>query len=94
MTSRRKQTNIPTILYVDYSPELDSDRRRLDGLRRYAVSRKWRVETLEHRDCSPSSLREALSRLHPATTASVCFAPQGCSRFFRRGDAGRRIADG
>lgn len=71
---------IPTILYVDYSPELDSDRRRLDGLRRYAVSRKWRVETLEHKDCSPSSLREALSRLHPVGCAAECWCPDTALR--------------
>lgn len=71
---------VPTILYVDYSPELDSDRRRLDGLRRYAVSRKWRVETLEHKDCSPSSLREALSRLHPVGCAAECWCPETALR--------------
>ena len=67
---------VPTILYADYSPELDSDRRRLDGLRRYAASRKWRVETLEHKDCSPTSLREALSRLHPVGCAAECWCPE------------------
>ncbi len=70
----------PTILYVDYSPELDSDRRRLDGLRRFAVSRKWRVETLEHKDCSPSSLREALSRLHPVGCVAECWCPETALR--------------
>lgn len=66
---------IPTLLYVDYSLGLDSDRRRLDGLRRYAAARKWRVETLEHRKCSPESLREALSRLHPVGCAAECWCP-------------------
>ena len=73
-------TGVPTILYVDYSPDLDSDRRRLDGLRRYAASRKWRVETLEHRVCSPSSLREALSRLHPFGCAAECWCPETALR--------------
>ena len=72
--------SVPTILYVDYSPELDSDRRRLDGLRRYAASRKWRVETLEHKNCSPSSLREALSRLHPVGCAAECWCPETAMR--------------
>ena len=69
-------SGVPTILYVDYSPELDSDRRRLDGLRRYAVSRKWRVETLEHRGCSPDALRKALARLRPIGCAVECWCPQ------------------
>ena len=45
MTSPSKTDRLPTILYVDYSPDQDSDRRRLDGLRRYAAAHKWDVET-------------------------------------------------
>ena len=55
-----EQKSSPTILYVDCSLHSGIDRRRLDGLRRYAAARKWRVETLEHKDCSPAALREAL----------------------------------
>ena len=71
---------IPTILYVDYSRHLGIDRRRLDGLRRYAATRKWRVETLEHRDCSPAALREALSRLRPIGCAAECWCPETAPR--------------
>ena len=63
----------PTILYVDFSPQSGIDRRRLDGLRRYAATRKWRVETLEHRDCSPAALREAIARFHPIGCAAECW---------------------
>ena len=70
-------TNHPaTILYVDYSPDLDSDRRRLDGMRRYAASRGWHVETLDHGVCSPAALRDALSRLHPFGCAAECWCPE------------------
>ncbi len=71
---------IPTILYVDYSRHLGIDRRRLDGLRRYAATRKWRVETLEHRDCSPAALREALWRLRPIGCAAECWCPETAPR--------------
>ena len=66
----------PILLYVDYSPDLDSDRRRRAGLRRYADARKWRVETLEHKDCSPAALREALARLRPIGCAAECWCPE------------------
>ena len=65
-----------TILYVDCSLDSGIDRRRLDGLRRYAATRKWRVETLEHRDCSPAALRETLARLRPIGCAAECWPPQ------------------
>ena len=64
------------ILYADYSPELESDRLRLAGLRRYATARKWRVETLEHQNCSPTALREALARLRPIGCAAECWRPR------------------
>lgn len=66
----------PVILYADYSPELESDRLRLAGLRRYATARKWRVETLEHQNCSPAALRKALARLRPIGCAVECWCPQ------------------
>ena len=66
----------PILLYVDYSPDLDSDRRRRTGLRRYADARKWRVETLEHKDCRPAALREALARLRPIGCAAECWCPE------------------
>ena len=61
---------MPVILYVDCSFVSGIDMRRLDGLRRYAAARKWRVETLEHKDCSPAALREALARLRPIGCAA------------------------
>lgn len=74
------KTATQLLVVLAASPELNSDRRRLDGFRRYAVSRKWRVETLEHRDCSPSSRREALSRLHPVGCAAECWCPETALR--------------
>ena len=65
----------PTILYVDCHLYSGIDRRRLDGLRRYVVARKWRVETLEHKDCSPAALREALARLRPIGCVAECWPP-------------------
>ena len=44
----------------------------MDGLRRYAAARKWRVETLEHRDCSPAALRMALAKYRPIGCAAEC----------------------
>ncbi len=80
MTSPAKTAAAPTILYVDYSPNLDSDRRRLDGLRRYAAARKWTVETLNHADCTPAALREALSRIRPIGCAAECWCPETALR--------------
>ena len=70
----------PTILYVDYSPGLEGDRLRLDGLRRYADGRGWRVETLEHGVCSALALRKALSRLRPVGCAAECWCPGTAQR--------------
>ena len=80
MTSTAKTAALPTILYVDYSPNLDSDRRRLDGMRRYASARKWAVETLDHTDCSPDTLREALARIRPIGCAAECWCPETAMR--------------
>ena len=73
-------TMIPTILYVDCSLQSGIDRRRLDGLCRYAAARKWRVETLEHRDCTPATLRDALARLRPIGCAAECWPPKTALR--------------
>ena len=70
----------PTILYVDCNLRSGIDRRRLDGVRRYAATRKWRVETLEHRDCSPAALREALARLRPIGCVTECWPPKTALR--------------
>ncbi|MBR3086641.1 MAG: substrate-binding domain-containing protein [Kiritimatiellae bacterium] len=70
----------PTIIYADCSLRSGIDRRRLGGLRRYAAARKWRVETLEHGDCSPAALREALARLHPIGCAAECWPPKTALR--------------
>lgn len=42
-----------TILYVDCTPESGMGRVRLAGIRRYAAAHGWRVEQLEHENCSP-----------------------------------------
>ena len=47
----------------------------MDGLRRYAAARKWRVETLEHKDCTPAALREALVKYRPIGCAAECYYP-------------------
>lgn len=65
----------PVILYVDCNFASGIDRRRLDGLCRYAAARKWRVETLEHKDCSPAALREALAKFRPIGCATECCYP-------------------
>ena len=76
----------PTILYVDCDFVSGIDRRRLDGMRRYAVMRKWRVETLEHKDCSPAVLHETMARLSPSTT----YAPSPSQKPWTRPDAPSR----
>ena len=68
-------TSVPTLLYVDCRPDDGIEGRRLAGMRRYAAGRGWRVETLEHKDCSPTALREALDRLRPVG----CAAEYWCS---------------
>ena len=70
----------PTILYVDCSLHSGIDRRRLDGLRRYAASRHWHVETLEHKDCTPATLREALANLRPIGCVAECWCPDTAPR--------------
>ena len=65
----------PVILYVDCNFVSGIDRKRMDGLRRYAAARKWRVETLEHKDCSPAALREALAKYRPIGCAAECCYP-------------------
>ncbi len=55
----------PTILYVDCRPDNGIERRRLEGMRRYAAARGWRVETLEFGPATPAALKEALERLRP-----------------------------
>ena len=76
MQTRVQASQPPTILYVDCSLHSGIDRRRLDGLHRYAAVRKWRVETLEHKDCTPAALREALARLRPIGCAAECWCPE------------------
>lgn len=76
MQTRVHASQTPTILYVDCSLNSGIDRRRLDGLRRYAAVRKWRVATLEHGVCSPSALREAFARLRPIGCAVECWSPE------------------
>ena len=63
---------VPTLLYADCSLQSGIDRKRLDGMRRYAAARRWRVE---HEDCSPAALREALARLRPVGCAAECWCP-------------------
>ena len=62
----------PTILYVDCQPRIERERRRLEGMRRYAAGRGWRVETLKHTDCTPAALKEALERLRPVGCVAEC----------------------
>ena len=66
----------PAILYVDCRPEVGMERRRLAGMRRYAAGRGWRVETLEHGDCSLAALREVLDRVRPIGCVAECWCPQ------------------
>ena len=69
---KMKSVRTPVILYVDCDFVSGIDRRRLNGLRRYAAVRKWRVETLEHKDCSPAALREAMALFRPIGCAVEC----------------------
>lgn len=65
MTSPAKTARTPTILYVGFMPGHGIDLMRLAGLRRYASTRGWKVETLDDADCSPKTLRDTLARLRP-----------------------------
>ena len=64
----------PTILYVDCQPRIERERCRLEGMRRYASGRGWRVETLKHTDCTPAALKEALERLRPVGCVAECWS--------------------
>lgn len=44
-------------------------------MKRYAAARKWRVEALEHKDCTASALREVLARVKPIGCAAECWCP-------------------
>ena len=69
--------NPATLLYVDCRPDNGVERRRLEGMRRYAAARGWRVETLDHKVCSPAALREALGRLRPIGCVAECWRKEG-----------------
>ena len=66
----------PTILYVDCRLGHGIEGKRLEGLRRYAATRKWRVATLEHKFCSSAALRNALARLRPVGCAAECWSQE------------------
>ena len=74
-------TSVPTILYVDCRPDNGVERRRLEGMRRYAAARGWRVEALENGDCSPAvptrSLVERAASLPPR--CAVFAVNDGCA---------------
>ena len=72
-----KDENPATLLYVDCRPDNGVERRRLEGMRRYAAARGWRVETLDHKVCSPAALREALGRLRPIGCVAECWRKKG-----------------
>jgi LacI family transcriptional regulator len=65
--------SIPTILYVDCRPGEGIWRRRLEGIRRYAATRGWRVETLEHGVATPDTLHEVLDTLRPVGCVAECW---------------------
>ena len=62
-----------TILYADIEARSGMDAVRLAGVRRYAASRGWRVETLAHAECSPEALRAALARHRPVGCVVECW---------------------
>ena len=70
-------TSVPTILYVDCRPDNGVERRRLEGMRRYAAARGWRVETLELGSATPAALKEALERLRPVGCVAECWRKKG-----------------
>ena len=70
----------PTILYVDCVPWSGMGRVRLAGIRRYAATRGWRVETLGHGSCPPKTLRKALAELRPIGCVAECWDPRTALR--------------
>jgi len=80
MQNRVHASRTPTILYVDCEPMSSIGRVRLAGLRRYAAARKWRVEALEHKDCTPAKLRKALAQLRPIGCAAECWCSDTAPR--------------
>ena len=68
MASPAKTARTPTILYVDCTPDAGIDGMRLAGLRRYAATRGWDVETLDDTDGAPKKVisgRFCCNSAHP-----------------------------
>ncbi len=76
----------PTILYVDCQPRIERERRRLEGMRRYAAGRGWRVETLKHTDGGPHAEPCRVGRFAPPAQRRV--RRQRRLRVHRRGRPG------
>ena len=69
----------PLVVFIDYHAGEEKFRRELDGIRRFAKPRGWRVATLDSAKTDPATLPEMLKRVHPAGCIAECssdLAPQ------------------
>lgn len=68
----------PLVVFIDYHAGEEKFRRELDGIRRFAKPRGWRVATLDSAKTDPATLPEMLKRVHPAGCIAECSARQRC----------------
>ena len=73
MQTRAYASLTPTVLYVDYRSDDGINQKRLEGVRRYAATRKWRVATLAHETCSPEAMRKSFQWLRPVGCVAECW---------------------
>ena len=68
----------PLVVFIDYHAGEEKFRRELDGIRRFAKPRGWRVATLDSAKTDPATLPEMLKRVRPAGCIAECSARQRC----------------
>jgi len=62
----------PTVLYLDCRPQDEVQRRKLDGICRYATTHGWNVATLAQGECNPGAVAKFLSRVNVAGCIVEC----------------------
>ena len=68
----------PLVVFVDYHAGEEKFRRELDGIRRFAGPRGWRVATLDSAKTDPGTLSEMLKRVRPVGCIAECSARRRC----------------
>ena len=66
----------PLVVFIDYHAGEEKFRRELEGIRRFAKPRGWRVATLDSAKTNPDTLPEMLNRVRPIGCIAECSARQ------------------